>query len=145
MFTKTQEYALRAVVWLAQHHDEGAVDNARIAAGTGVPTSYLSKVLQGLSRAGIVVSKRGVGGGFCLEPEPEELTVLDVIGAVEPLRRITTCPLALKSHKKHLCPMHAQLDEALALVEKTLGNSTIRDVMSEPGRPTPLVESRKRG
>ena len=145
MFSQTQEYALRAVVWLAQHQSEGAVGNQVIAEGTAVPTSYLSKVLQQLAREGIVESKRGVGGGFQLTRDPDELTVLEVVNAVDPMRRITSCPLGLKTHKHKLCPMHNRLDEALEMVEAALGNSTIREVMSEPGRPLPLVETpRKR-
>ena len=140
MFSQTQEYALRAVVWLAQHESEGASSNTRIAEVTSVPTSYLSKVLQQLARGGIVQSKRGVGGGFQLARDPDELTVLEVVNAVDPIRRIKTCPLGLKTHKHTLCPMHNRLDEALEMVADALGKSTIREVMSSPGRPLPLIE-----
>jgi len=141
MFSQTQEYALRAVVWLAQHESEGAVGNTRIADETSVPTSYLSKVLQQLARGGIVQSKRGVGGGFQLARDPDELTVLEVVNAVDPLQRITACPLGLKTHKHKLCPMHNRLDEALEMVADALGKSTIREIMSSPGRPLPLIET----
>lgn len=83
-------------------------------------------------------SRRGVGGGFQLIPSPDELTVLDVVNAVDPLRRINACPLKLKSHCEQLCPMHARLDETLALVEQALASSTIREVMFDPARPLPL-------
>lgn len=141
MFSQTQEYALRAVIWLANHIDEGPIGNVRIAAETAVPPSYLSKVLQALARTEILSSRRGVGGGFQLTRPPEELTVLEVVNAVDPIRRISTCPLRLKTHGSHLCPMHARLDSAMALVEDALGQSTIRDIMWEPGRPMPLVET----
>ncbi len=141
MFSLTQEYALRAVIWLAGHVEEGPVDHGRIAEKTAVPPSYLSKVLQELARSEILSSRRGVGGGFQLIRDPDELTVLDVINAVDPMKRIVTCPLGLKTHGTHLCPMHARLDNAMSLVEEALGNSTIREVMSEPGRPLPLVET----
>ena len=141
MFSQTQEYALRAVIWLAQHDDDGPIGNVRIAAETAVPASYLSKVLQSLVRSDILVSRRGVGGGFQLSRSPDELTALEVVNAVDPIRRISTCPLKLKTHGRHLCPMHARLDGAMALVEEALGNSTIREIMSEPGRPLPLVET----
>jgi Rrf2 family protein len=141
MFSQTQEYALRAVLCLAGYIDDGPVGNLRIAEETAVPPSYLSKVMQELARAGILASRRGVGGGFQLDRNPDELTVLDVINAVDPLKRITTCPLGLKTHGTHLCPMHARLDEALSLVENALRGSTISEVMSEPGRPTPFVET----
>lgn len=141
MFSHTQEYALRAVIWLAGHMDDGAVGHVQIAKATAVPPSYLSKVLQALAQAGILTSRRGVGGGFRLCRDPESLTVLEVINAVDPIKRIKTCPLGLKTHGTHLCPMHARLDEAMSLMESALGASTIREVMAEPGRPLPLVET----
>lgn len=141
MFSQTQEYALRAVVWLASHAEDGAFGCNQIAEETAVPPSYLAKVLQELARSGILTSKRGVGGGFQLDREPETLTVLEVINAVDPLKRITACPLGLKTHGKHLCPMHSRLDGAMEMVEDALRNSTIREVMSEPGRPLPMVDT----
>ena len=141
MFSQTQEYALRAVIWLAGHTDEGPIGNQRIAEGTAVPASYLSKVLQGLARADILASRRGVGGGFMLARDANELTVLEVVNAVEPVQRIHACPLGLKTHRKRLCSMHARLDSAMKMVEEVLANSTITELMKQPGRPLPLVET----
>ncbi len=138
MFSQTAEYALCAVVWLAEHHQAEPVGNRTIAEVTQIPPSYLSKILHELAQAEILRSRRGVGGGFQLIPSPDELTVLDVVNAVDPLRRINACPLKLKSHCEQLCPMHARLDETLALVEQALASSTIREVMFDPARPLPL-------
>ena len=140
MFSQTVEYALRAVVYLAQHETEGAVGNRTIAEATQVPPSYLSKVLNALATAEVLVSRRGVGGGFQLRVSPDDLSVLDVVNAVDPLQRITGCPLSLASHCKQLCPMHARLDEALATMERTLSGSSIREMMFTPDRPEPLVD-----
>tara|TARA_R110002049_G_scaffold27321_2_gene94368 strand:- start:647525 stop:647953 length:429 start_codon:yes stop_codon:yes gene_type:complete len=140
MFSQTVEYALRAVVYLAQHHEQGAVGNRTIAEATQVPTSYLSKVLHDLAEAEILVSRRGVGGGFQLRRSPDDLSVLDVVNAVDPMQRITGCPLSLASHCEQLCPMHARLDAALETMEKTLSESSIRDVMFAPNAPQPLID-----
>lgn len=141
MFSQTVEYALRAVIYLAQYQHEGPIDSRRIAEATQVPPSYLSKIMQDLARRELLNSKRGVGGGFELRPTPDELSVLDVVNAVDPLKRITGCPLSLPSHCKTLCPMHARLDESIAHVEETLKNSTIREMMFDPNRPSPLTDS----
>lgn len=138
MFSQTVEYALRAVICLAQQATSGPVDSQRIAEATQVPPSYLAKILQDLARTEILVSKRGAGGGFQLAISPDELSILDVVNAVDPLQRITGCPLSLPSHCKMLCPMHARLDESLAQVEQTLRTSTIREMMFDPNRPAPL-------
>ena len=141
MFSQTVEYALRAVVYLAQHEEDGAIGNLKIAEATEVPPSYLSKVLHDLAAADILISRRGVGGGFQLKPTPDELTVLDVVNAVDPMQRITGCPLKLATHCLQLCPMHSRLDEALATMEKTLGESTIREMMFAPNMPPPLIDT----
>ena len=140
MFSQSVEYALRAVIYVAQHEDAGPVDSGRIATATQVPPSYLSKILQALARSGILESRRGVHGGFFLRGSADELSVLDVVNAVDPLKRITGCPLSLAAHCQTLCPMHARLDESIAQVETTLRQSTIREMMFDPRRPTPLTE-----
>ena len=143
MLSQTAEYALRATVWLAANGQEGPVGHQRIAEETQVPASYLSKVLQGLAKSGIVTSRRGVGGGFTLAEDPAELSVLKVINAVDPIQRITGCPLGLKSHRHALCPMHARLDEAMQQVETAFGNSTIADIVNDKSRPIPMVDRRQ--
>lgn len=70
----------------------------------------------------------------------EDLSVLDVVNAVEPLQRITGCPLSLASHCETLCPAHTRLDEAIAHVEEVLKNSTIHETMFDPSRPLPLSD-----
>jgi Rrf2 family protein len=137
MFTQTAEYALRAVVALAQHHGEPQI-TARLAQMTRVPEGYLSKVLQTLARAGLVSARRGLHGGFSLTRSPEEITVLEVINAVEPFQRIEQCPLNIKDHGSNLCPLHRRLDEALAQVESTLAASRISEMLNQPGASTPL-------
>ncbi len=138
MFSQTAEYALRAVIYLAQNQSDGAIDSQRIADATQVPPSYLAKILQDLARTEILHSKRGVGGGFRLTVSPDDLSILDVINAVDPFQRITGCPLKLPAHCETLCPMHARIDESLAQVQDTLSKSTIREMMFDPSRPSPL-------
>jgi len=141
MFSQTTQYAIRAVVMLAYEKDGGPLGNTVLSARAQIPPSYLSKVLQGLARAGVVESRRGVGGGFRLVKSAAEITLLDVVNAVEPLPRIKGCPLSLKSHAGMLCPLHARLDQAMAEVETVLSGATIADLITEPSRPRPLLET----
>jgi len=141
MFSQTAEYAMRAIVWLAEHRDnEKMFGHREISRGTKVPESYLPKILNSLVKADLVVSKRGAGGGFRLSRDPVAISLLQVINAVDPLQRIHSCPLKLKAHKSQLCPVHAKLDATLAEVEKTLANSTIQEVLYQPNFPHPLRE-----
>ncbi|HEV7221799.1 MAG TPA: Rrf2 family transcriptional regulator [Pirellulales bacterium] len=132
MISQTAEYALRAIVYLADQA-ETPQTTRQIAAVTLVPAGYLAKVMQGLSRAGLVRAQRGLHGGFTLAKPATDLTVLDVVQAVDPLRRITHCPLGLKGHTA-LCPLHRRLDGAVAMVEQALGGSTIAELLREPGK-----------
>ena len=137
MFSQTVEYALRAAVHLASEAPAARTTD-QIALATRVPRAYLSKVLQSLIRSGLVQSQRGLGGGMTLGKSAAELTILEVVNAVEPLKRIRTCPLGLAAHGTHLCPLHSRLDAALATVETALGGTTLAEVLAEPTRSVPL-------
>jgi Rrf2 family protein len=131
MISQTAEYALRAVVRLGGEGDHPLATQA-IAAETLIPAAYLSKVLQSLGRAGLVRSQRGLRGGFVLARPLDEITVLDVINAVDPLKRIAHCPLGLVAHDARLCPLHRRLDEAIALVETLYEETTIEQLLVGP-------------
>jgi DNA-binding IscR family transcriptional regulator len=73
-----------------------------------------------------------------LAKSPEDLTILEVVNAVEPIQRIRTCPLELAAHGVHLCPLHRRVDSALAMVEKAFASSTLAEVLAEPTSSVPL-------
>ena len=139
MLSQTVEYALRAVVCLADG-SPAAKTTEQIARLTKVPRAYLSKVLQCLVREGIVLSNRGVGGGIRLAHDPAQLTILQVVNAVEPIQRIRVCPLNLKSHGAALCPLHRRLDDALAMLEQAFASTTLAEVLAEPTSSRPLCD-----
>lgn len=136
MFSQTVEYALRAMKFLALQSG-AAVNNDRIAAHARIPAGYLSKVMRDLVVAQLVQSFRGPHGGFILAKDPARITVLDIVNAVDPIRRIQHCPMGDPSHSD-LCTLHRCLDDTLARVEETLGGTTLAHVLtgdSGPCRP----------
>jgi len=137
VFSQTVEYALRAVVHLASQMPVACTTD-QVAEATRVPRAYLSKVLQALVRGRVVQSQRGLGGGMTLARSPEELTILAVVNAVEPIERIRTCPLGLAAHGVHLCPLHRRLDNAMASVEEAFAATTLAEVLAEPTTSVPL-------
>jgi Rrf2 family nitric oxide-sensitive transcriptional repressor len=139
LLSQTTEYALRAIVWLATSSDEPQTTD-QIAKATKVPGGYLSKVLQSLGRSGLVTAQRGKHGGFVLTKPAADITVLQVVNAVDPLRRIKVCPLGLKSHGSVLCPLHKRLDDATRLVENAFAETTIRELLDTPSPSKPLCE-----
>ena len=78
------DYACRALLSLALHDEGGEPTSVRdIAERTGLPQPYLEQILLALKGAGLVRSKRGVGGGYVLARSPADLTLAEVIAAVD--------------------------------------------------------------
>ena len=137
MISLTAEYALRAIVYIADQEGEPRTTN-QIAEASEIPAGYLAKVMQGLGRARIVNSQRGLNGGFTLTRQPEDLTLLEVVNSVDPVRRIHECPLKIASHGTNLCPLHRKLDDAAAFVEQSFRDTTIADLLAVPRSRKPL-------
>lgn len=133
--SQTAEYALRAVVCLARHEDSQTTQH--IAECTGVPQSYLPKVLQPLTRAKLVSAQRGVRGGYMLQCPSDELTVLKVINCVDPARRIPRCPgVSTEEQGNGLCPLHRLLDQAIESLQDLFSRTTIHQLAFGPdGKP----------
>ncbi|TVQ62217.1 MAG: Rrf2 family transcriptional regulator [Phycisphaerales bacterium] len=139
MLSQTAEYALRAMACLAYRPDE-LTTTPVLAKQTQVPSNYLAKVLQVLAGAELIVGRRGVGGGYRLARPATEIRLLDVINAVDPVERISTCPLGLANHGTNLCALHRRLDEAARRVIETFGGSTLHDVIAEAAPSLPLCD-----
>lgn len=133
VFSATAEYALRAIVCLGED-PETPLTTQQIAETTGAPVHYLAKVLQAMAGAGLLNAQRGRRGGFSLARPAGEVTVLEVVNAVDPIQRLNGCPLGRPEHSEHLCPLHAHLDNALSLIEDAFASSTIGDLLSDPTR-----------
>jgi Rrf2 family transcriptional regulator, nitric oxide-sensitive transcriptional repressor len=141
MLSQTAEYALRATVHLGEQNGSPRTVQ-QIADAIRAPSGYLAKVLQAMSKAGIVNSKRGLHGGFVLGGPPEEISVYDVLQAVDPIKRYHSCPLKIESHQE-LCPLHRQLDDALALVEDVFRSATISELLAGGATSTFWGENRR--
>jgi Rrf2 family protein len=136
MISQTAEYALRAIVFLGSTAGSSRTTQ-QIAEQTGVPAGYLSKVLQALGRAGLVEAQRGLYGGFVLSRALDELTILDVVSAVDPLKRIDRCPMGIAAGGHCLCPLHQHLDQGIAQLEALFRSTTIGALVAgqQPGQP----------
>jgi Rrf2 family protein len=109
IYTGSAKYAVRAMVRLAIEDGDGQPFSAAgVAEAEGIPPFYLAKVLQDLGRAGLLKSARGRGGGFYLSRPAEEITLLEVVSAVEDPRRLEKeCVLGIEECNDDApCPMH---------------------------------------
>lgn len=140
MLSSTVEYALRAMSWLALTPDQ-LVPTSTLAKHTQVPVHYLAKVLQQLAAARLITGRRGVGGGYRLARQPSQITLIQVVNAVSPVERITTCPLGLSTHGSQLCSLHRRMDAAAKAIIDILDGVTLQDLIDDPGRRTPLCET----
>lgn len=143
MLSTTAEYALRIMVVLAEA-DGAPTTSERIAARAHVPPDYSVKVLQSLARARLVQAQRGRGGGFRLECDPRRTSLLTIVNAIEPIPRITECPIGGTTRNGTLCRLHHCLDDILAHAHDTLERTTLAAVLSPEGNdslcPLPPLE-----
>ena len=121
------DYASRALLSLALHSDEGGPTSVRdIAERTGLPQPYLEQILLAVKGAGLVRSKRGVGGGYTLARPPQEITLADIIAAVEG-------PAPTLSDDHDHCEGHCVLQEVWVELDeesrKVLGRVTLGDLV----------------
>jgi Rrf2 family protein len=89
--SKKADYALIAVRYLATHSAERSHSAADIAEVYGISSTLLAKILQRLARHGLVTARHGSGGGYQLARDPREISVLEVISAVDGPQMITSC------------------------------------------------------
>lgn len=132
MFSQTVEYALRAMTFLGSRPAASTTTEV-IARETQVPAGYLAKVMRDLVVAQLVTSQRGPNGGFVLARPPEQITVLDIVNAVDPIQRIRSCPAGNPFHVK-LCSLHARLDAAMAMIESELRRTSLAEVVADQTR-----------
>ncbi|MEW5762714.1 MAG: Rrf2 family transcriptional regulator [Bacillota bacterium] len=98
LIRRNTEYAIRALVHLATS-PEGVVSAGEIARAQDIPIDFLQKVMQKLTRAGLVVSHRGVQGGFSLARAPQEVNLLEVVTVMQGKPAVNRCFLG-----KDSCP-----------------------------------------
>ena len=107
IFSRTSQYAIQALIYLAAQPRGQLVLNREIAERLGVPSAYLAKILHGLSRGRILDSSRGRRGGFTLRSGAEQTTLLDIVLLLEGIRIKRECLLGLKECGDEVaCPIH---------------------------------------
>ncbi len=127
MLSQTSEYALRAMVCLASR-DGGLMATPELADAANVPHSYLAKVLQMLASADLVAGRRGVGGGYRLCRESEQVNLLDIVNAVDPSKWLR---VSVPADDPALEALQRTLDRANHSVVRILGQTTLASIMNQ--------------
>lgn len=131
MLSKTSIHAIRAVVALADLPDGTYGGTAKLAKQIAAPPNYLGKLLQQLARHGLLHSQKGLSGGFCLAREASEITLLEVVEALEPIDRYYGCILGRNACMEHdPCPLHHQWKVSRGYYLSMLEGTTIASILS---------------
>jgi Rrf2 family protein len=127
--TRAADYAVRVLVHLAGMPPETRASRSELASAAECPDQFLSKVLQSLTRAGLVISHRGNTGGFELPASARKASVLDIVEAVEGPIRLNLCLASDTScSRSHWCPAHLVWAEAQAAMTAVLRRATISEL-----------------
>jgi Rrf2 family protein len=130
--TRAADYAVRVMIHMAGLPPGTRTSRTDLATAAGCPDQFLSKVLQDLTRAGLVVSHRGNTGGFELPNMPQGATVLEVVEAVEGPVRLNVC-LAHEHacERQQWCPAHTMWARAQEALVDVLRGTSIADLAKQ--------------
>lgn len=130
MISKTAEYALRAVLYIARESEDGPVRANEIAQALGAPGNYLSKILHTLVRAGTLTSERGPRGGFRLARAADEVRLADLLEALDPSALRADCLLGnAECSDEASCAVHERWKAVREPVCRFFRETTIADVL----------------
>ena len=140
MITKTGLHAVRATVALARLPEGAYAGAAGVARAIGAPPNYLSKLLQGLARSGLVRSQKGLGGGFRLARDPRHISLLDVVEPIEQVSRWSGCVLGHRDCSDEApCAIHDRWKQVRTAYLRMLGRTTIADLLAKGEPALPMV------
>lgn len=127
----TTQYALRAVLYVAEHGATEPVRVDAIARALNVPRNYLSKTLHALARAGVLRSGRGPRGGFQLAQPPSALRIADVAAPFGDLA-VRECLLGRPACGwKNPCSAHSRWEEASRALQSFFRETSVADLLGE--------------
>jgi Rrf2 family protein len=135
LITKKTEYALKALVKLAQQPKDSSILSSDLALADNLPKKFLEFLLLSLRKGGILQSKIGKGGGYRLALDPDQISIARVVRILEgdfsPLACMsenitTTCE---NGHNPTCCGIHLVMSEVKQSVASVLENRTVADLI----------------
>jgi Rrf2 family protein len=130
--TRAADYALRVMVQMAMLPEKERAVLPLLAKEANAPESFLSKVLQALTRAKMIGSRRGKSGGFVLLPRGRQATVREVIEAIDGPIRLNICLTTGRScARKAFCPAHPVWEQAQEAMLGVLSGARVADLAAQ--------------
>jgi len=131
--TTKGRYAVTAMLDLSLHHDEGPITLADIAERQGISLSYLEQLFSRMRKRGLVFSVRGPGGGYSLARPNEEITIAEIITAVDESVDTTRCHGAHNCQNNELCLTHDLWEDLSTRIYDYLDQVSLQDMMNRRG------------
>jgi len=129
--TRQTEYGIKTMIELAQSPEGQFISARTISERQEIPETFLHKTLQLLSRAGLVVTQRGVQGGVRLAVAADEITILDILNAIEGPLAINVClSPGYPCNNKQDCKLRSILSRAQDALTAELSRETLADIVS---------------
>lgn len=127
MFSKSCEYAIKAMIFVAQKSkDSLRISIKDIAKGTDAPEHFMAKIMQDLSRKKLVQSFKGPNGGFFMDNLNLNISIADIVKAIDGDGIYNNCVLGLKDcSEKNPCPVHEEYKKVKKNLIQMLENNTI--------------------
>ena len=126
ILSRTTQYAIQALIYMATQPPGVAVLNRTIAEHLNSPPTYLAKILQELCRGNLLYSFRGKQGGFCLRENSDKINLMQIVRLTEGPEFTEGCVLGLKvCSDKTACPMHTKWWPIKQEIVKLLQNQTL--------------------
>ena len=130
-FTKRADYGLMAIHYIAVHEDGGAVSAKRIAEEFAIPPELLAKILQRLARERLIVSQNGPKGGYALARRPSEITVGDVVRALEGPINIVSCLEDSECPQIERCTLRRPVQKIQAAISQMLDTMSLAELVGD--------------
>jgi Rrf2 family iron-sulfur cluster assembly transcriptional regulator len=133
MFSTSCHYGMQAMLYLALHYsDDENIDLTSIAEECEIPKHFLSKVLQVLVKHKLLVSMKGPTGGFRLSRKPVEITLIEIIDAIDGLDIFNQCGIGFKKcDDSHPCPIHAEYKHVRNRIQNLFENKTLKELCED--------------
>jgi len=132
IYTKTGEYAIRAILFLARQSEDALVMSSVVAKKEDIPSHYLAKILQRMAKYGYVDSYKGRGGGFKITKLAMDSSILEIVERIEGPVITLKCVTGLKEcSDEHPCPLHDEWSVLRDNIHNLISSKSVRKVAEE--------------